>query len=98
MVKRLDKELWEPIRAKVWERDKGRCTHCGEPVLLSEAHIDHIRPLSKGGKNHISNLRTLCRRCHVLRSCRSHQGMIASALRDEVIPPDWHGLVWDDPL
>jgi hypothetical protein len=38
----------------------------------------------------------LCRRCHVLRTDNTHQGMIAAALRDALIPPDWRGLVWDD--
>jgi len=41
------------------------------------------------------SLRTLCRRCHVLRKDMRHRGMIASALRDGIIPPDWRGLVWE---
>jgi hypothetical protein len=35
-------------------------------------------------------------RCVLLRANTTHQGMIAAALRDALIPPDWRGLVWDD--
>jgi hypothetical protein len=64
-------------------------------VALEECHIDHIKS-GKLGSNKLSNLRTLCRRCHVLRADNRHRGMIASALRDGIIPPDWRGLVWED--
>lgn len=98
--RRLSRELWEQLRRQVWERDGGRCQgpYCREagPLPLGQAHIDHRLPLSAGGTNALSNLRTLCRRCHVLRAGRAHAGMIATALRDGIIPPDWRGLVWED--
>jgi 5-methylcytosine-specific restriction endonuclease McrA len=97
--RRHSRELWAQIRAAVWARDEGYCggPYCADapPLPLEVAHIDHIVPLSKGGSNHMDNLRTLCRRCHVLRAGHEHQGMIAAALRDGVIPPDWRPLVWD---
>jgi 5-methylcytosine-specific restriction endonuclease McrA len=97
--RRISRELWTQIRATVWARDRACC--CGPycidapPLRLEVAHIDHIVPLAKGGTNHLDNLRTLCRRCHVLRAGHEHQGLIAAALRDGVIPPDWRPLVWD---
>jgi len=94
--KRPPKEIWqEVLRPIVWKRDGGRCTHCGVTLALDECHIDHIRSGKLGG-NELGNLRTLCRRCHVLRADMRHRGMIAAALRDGIIPPDWRGLVWDD--
>lgn len=62
---------------------------------LDAVHIDHIVELSAGGTNAASNLQSLCRRCHCLRSSIAHQGMIGFALRDEVIPPNWREWVWD---
>ena len=94
--KRPPREIWkEVLRPIAWERDGHRCTHCGVTVALDECHIDHIRSGKLGG-NELANLRTLCRRCHVLRADNRHRGMIAAALRDGIIPPDWRGLVWDD--
>jgi 5-methylcytosine-specific restriction endonuclease McrA len=81
---------------QVLERDNHSCTRCGARVDETCAHIDHIRPISSvGGTNQLSNLRVLCRRCHVLRADGKHRGMIASALRDGVIDSNWRTEVWD---
>lgn len=97
--RRMSWELWAQIRAAVWTRDEGYCggPYCVDapPLPLEVVHVDHIVPLSKGGSNDLDNLRTLCRRCHVLRAGHEHHGMIAAALRDGIIPPDWRPLVWD---
>lgn len=96
---RLPKEVWQEIRRKVWERDGGRCCgpYCQEapPLPLNQCHIDHIHS-GKLADNSLSNLRVLCRRCHVLRLDPRHRGMIAAALRDGVIPADWRSFTWDE--
>lgn len=92
--KRQPLEIWRKTRLKVLERDEYRCTRCGIAVAVSTAHIDHIQS-GKLGSNHMSNLRTLCRRCHVLRADSRHRGMIASALKDGIIPPNWRELAWE---
>lgn len=96
--KRVPREVWRLLRAKVWQRDAGLCQYPGgkHPVTLAEAHIDHIRS-GKLADNSLGNLRTLCRMHHVLRADPRHRGMTAKALRDGVIPPNWRGLIWDDP-
>jgi 5-methylcytosine-specific restriction endonuclease McrA len=97
--RRLPPAIWALRRQQIWGRDGGFCQgpYClgAAPIPLEYAHIDHIQPLSKGGTNDMANLRTLCRRCHVLRAGHEHQGMIAAALRDGIIPPDWRPLVWE---
>lgn len=93
--KRTPREIWERnIRPVVWKRDGGKCVRCQTLLGLNEAHIDHIQS-GKRASNKLKNLRTLCRRCHVLRADHRHQGMIAAALRDGIIPPNWRELVWD---
>lgn len=100
--KRTPREVWETnIRPLVWKRDQGRCQgpYCQDQppfsIPLEVCHIDHIKS-GKHGSNALSNLRVLCRRCHVLRADMRHQGMIARALADEIIPPNWRELVWGD--
>jgi 5-methylcytosine-specific restriction endonuclease McrA len=99
--KRQPKAIWRATRKRIWLRDQGRCQgpYCRDQPLwslpLERAHIDHIQS-GKLGSNAEHNLRVLCRRCHVLRADRRHQGMIAAALRAGIIPPDWRALVWDD--
>ncbi|QKS48556.1 HNH endonuclease (plasmid) [Paenibacillus cellulosilyticus] len=93
--KRPPREVWlSNIRPIIWERDQRRCVRCRTSLTLQECHIDHIQS-GKLGSNALSNLRTLCRRCHVLRADVKHRGMIASALNDGIIPPNWRELVWE---
>jgi 5-methylcytosine-specific restriction enzyme A len=92
--RRPPKETWQIQREQVWNRDGRKCVRCGTPQELNECHIDHIHS-GKLANNSNKNLRTLCRRCHVLRADPRHRGMIASALRDGIIPPNWRQLVWE---
>ena len=52
---------WEERRRQVVERDGDQCSKCGKGRYL---HLHHIKPLSKGGSNKITNLKLLCKNCH----------------------------------
>lgn len=92
--KRQPKEVWMVTRLRILIRDGYKCVRCSKGLTDRTAHIDHIQS-GKLGSNHDSNLRTLCRRCHVLRADSRHRGMIAGALRDGIIGPDWRRHVWE---
>jgi hypothetical protein len=51
----------DTLRAAVLLRDGGRCRRCRRSINLE---VDHIVPVSKGGKSEESNLQILCRRCN----------------------------------
>lgn len=93
--KRLTRELWEDLRFKVWNRDNHRCVNCHCFVDINNCHIDHIQS-GVQGNNKSNNLRTLCIKCHTLRSDKNHRGMIAIALKKGIIPPNWREYVWYD--
>lgn len=57
----------QSIRRQVHERDEYKCVKCGSQKHLV---IDHIHPVVLGGKNHVSNLRTLCRNCNLAKGGR----------------------------
>ena len=49
------------LRFAIYKRDNYRCKKCGSTENLE---IDHIIPISKGGKSTYSNLQTLCHKCN----------------------------------
>lgn len=49
------------MRFSIYERDGNRCRKCGSTYDLE---IDHIFPISKGGKSVYDNLQTLCHDCN----------------------------------
>lgn len=60
---------------KIYQRDKGICQICGEPVEYNRcnkdkmaATIDHVIPLSKGGKHCYDNCQLAHRLCNSLKS------------------------------
>lgn len=69
----LDDNVWQSIcrvergkvsnkiRFEIFERDGYRCKKCGSRDNLE---IDHIIPISKGGKSTYDNLQTLCHNCN----------------------------------
>ena len=57
--------MTDSLRYDVLKRDKFRCTICGATAQDGvKLHVDHIFPVSKGGKTELDNLRTLCERCN----------------------------------
>ena len=73
----LDNDIWQTIcrvergrvsnkmRFSIYERDGYRCKKCGR---TDDLEVDHIFPISKGGKSTYDNLQTLCHRCNVIKS------------------------------
>lgn len=57
--------MTKKLRRKVMIRDNYTCQSCGK-YMPDEVglHIDHIIPISKGGKTVISNLQVLCSKCN----------------------------------
>lgn len=55
----------DSLRYDVLKRDGFRCRVCGATVSDgAKLEVDHIIPVSKGGKSTMDNLQTLCERCN----------------------------------
>ena len=82
----LDEEIWQSIcrverarvsnkmRFSIYERDHYRCRKCGR--RSDDLEIDHIFPISKGGKSNYENLQTLCHSCNALKSNTIEAGAV----------------------
>ena len=59
-------KMSESLRYDILKRDGFRCTICGASSRDGvKLHVDHIIPISKGGRSEEANLRTLCSRCNL---------------------------------
>lgn len=55
------KRISKGKRARVFDRDGGKCLRCGSARNLT---LDHVVALSRGGTNSDGNLQTLCGPCN----------------------------------
>ena len=57
--------MTDSLRYEILKRDGFKCVLCGCSAKDgAKLHVDHIIPISKGGKTVPSNLRTLCDQCN----------------------------------
>ena len=103
MSRRQPDFIWATTRREVYLRDGGLCqSPVSPPVCLGKdapmdplkCHVDHILPLSRGGSNHISNLRLLCPVCHALREDATHSTLRSDAIAKGLLPLNWRELTW----
>jgi len=52
------------LRFAVLRRDKYVCRYCGACGPNVEVEVDHVTPVSKGGKTEMANLKTACIECN----------------------------------
>lgn len=51
-------------KSSVFVRDSYTCQYCGKHLSNKNATIDHVIPVSKGGKNSYTNCVTSCKTCN----------------------------------
>lgn len=61
----VDSTRYDGVRDVVYGRDKGICHICGNFNPLNNWHLDHIIPLSKGGKHAYENVAVSCPSCNL---------------------------------
>lgn len=79
---------WQQMRAAVLQRDAGLCQIRGPQCVTVATHVDHIVPLSEGGRRlDPANLRAACSVCNLSR-VSGRARMLADALnRDSESQP-----------
>ena len=78
-------------RANIYLRDQNRCQYCGRKFSASELSLDHVLPISRGGKSTWENVVCACLPCNVRKGNKLlHEAgirLIRTAIR-----PKWHPL------
>lgn len=54
----------------VYERDGGVCQICGEPIGAAEWHIDHVKPLARGGEHSYANVQLAHAHCNHVKQAK----------------------------
>lgn len=79
---------WRKLRAEILDRDRHRCVKCGSNDRLA---VDHIL---RGDNHHPTNLQTLCKSCHDLKTARESAAARVAKTGTIQRPPELHpGLV-----
>ena len=52
-------------RGNIYLRDQNRCQYCGKKFSSSELSLDHVVPISRGGKSTWENVVCACLPCNV---------------------------------
>lgn len=59
----------QAVKKRILKDNKyGRCEHCKTWKERAEITVDHIVPISQGGKMEKSNIQLLCKSCHYAKS------------------------------
>lgn len=80
-------------RKVIFSRDSWTCQYCGNIVPASTISIDHIIPVSRGGKSEWLNCVTACRSCNSRKSAHSLEEVNMSLLKLPSVPTlkhFWH--------
>jgi 5-methylcytosine-specific restriction endonuclease McrA len=57
-------------RRNIFFRDRNRCQYCGKVFPQRDLNLDHVVPLSRGGRSGWDNVVTACVPCNSRKGCR----------------------------
>jgi len=72
----------------VYLRDMNTCQYCGNEFSKHDLTLDHVLPISKGGKTNWTNIVTACKSCNVKKGSRTDVSPLRRPYR-----PDYYELV-----
>ncbi|MEA1964431.1 MAG: HNH endonuclease [Candidatus Aerophobetes bacterium] len=81
-------------RRNIYKRDKNICQYCGKKFKTEELNIDHVVPLSRGGKHSWSNVVCSCISCNLRKGSKTLRGAGMSLIR-KPRKPSWQSFVKD---
>lgn len=64
------------LRARVWDRDGGRCQYCGRALHPGAWTLDHKQPLARGGETTLENLVAACEPCNMAKGALPYETFV----------------------
>jgi 5-methylcytosine-specific restriction endonuclease McrA len=65
---KIKRKTYSPdVKKLLYIKADGKCELCGKKILLDDMTIDHVKPLSMGGEDDVSNLSCTCLPCNVFK-------------------------------
>ncbi len=88
---RLPRQEVKFSRGNIYLRDHNRCQYCGRKFPASELSLDHVVPISRGGKSTWENVVCACLPCNVR---KGNKLLTESEIRliRQPARPKWHPL------
>lgn len=78
-------------RGNIYIRDDNRCQYCGRRFTASELSLDHVVPVSRGGRSSWENVVCACLPCNVRKGNKLLSECEMKLIRQPV-RPKWHPL------
>ena len=79
-------------RKNIFYRDRNRCQYCGHKFQTRDLNLDHVVPLSRGGKSTWENVVCCCIKCNSRKGGLLPEEAGMHLIRSAV-KPRWHPLV-----
>ncbi len=79
-------------RRNVYKRDGNRCQYCGKKFKSEDLNLDHVIPVSRGGKNSWYNVVCSCVPCNLRKGDKSLVEVGMSLVRKPT-RPNWRSFV-----
>ena len=95
-VRKLRTQRLDHVLRPYWEwllKELGNeCQICHRVFSLIDLHVDHCRPLSRGGKNEWDNIQPVCRSCNSRKNARTFMSDAVLSAQEE-----WKKLHKEEP-
>lgn len=75
-------------RLNIYMRDRNTCQYCGKRFQRAELNLDHVMPVSLGGRTSWENVVCSCIRCNVKKGGRTPEGAGMKLLKTPA-RPNW---------
>ena len=89
LIKAKRKSFGQQVRQALYDRQRGDCDACHEPLDGLRFDVDHGTELDLGGSNELSNLRALHPTCHRLKT--------SARAKDLAKAHRLHDATWEEP-